>query len=203
MILGGKFTRTSKWQWYKTSLIKVMNTLLSSIIILIQIRNPLYVEKYICLQCFGLTMDASTFKCRTIHWEEIISTAWHRRFEYFFLLGWKGRWDEGGEPSKSLGQDCTGQTLEASCDESRAQHLTARETDDLLQIKEQQTHCSLVFLSPRLSPSANHWCHSCPWNATPLWFSSPSSSIVSPLSLFLSLSLPTPSVPGAHGGSPL
>lgn len=59
---------------------------------------------------------------------------------------WKGRWDEGRDLTKSLGQHCTGRTLEALCDESRAQHLTERETDDLLQIKEQQTHCSLIFL---------------------------------------------------------
>lgn len=41
--------------------------------------------------------------------------------------------------------------LKHMCDESTAQHLTERETDDLLQIKEQQTHCSLIFL-PLFSP---------------------------------------------------
>lgn len=59
---------------------------------------------------------------------------------------WKGRWEGETDLTKSLGQHCTRRTLEALCDESRAQHLTERETDDLLQIKEQQTHCSLIFL---------------------------------------------------------
>lgn len=54
---------------------------------------------------------------------------------------------------------------------------TQWETDDLLQITEQHTYCSLIFLSTPLSPSANHWCHSTPWNATPLWFSPPPSSL--------------------------
>lgn len=110
----------------------------------------------------------------------------------------RGRWDDGRELAKSLGQHCTRRTpwsfvwWEHSLTPDRERDRWF--TPDYGTADPLFSHLSPSFLSPHLSPSVYHWCHSCPWNATLLWLSSPPSFCFSTRFFFLPL---TPSVPGA------